>query len=305
MNLLHFKYALVIAETGSINKAAEKLFIGQPNLSRAIKELESSLGIEIFTRSSKGMYLTPEGEKFIAYAKSILKQVDDVEKMFTSTSSKKVFSISVPRASYVADAFSKFSNELSKNSEIEVFYKETNSMRSIKNILEENYNLAIIRYATNYDQYYKNMMDEKDFSYELITEFSYVLIVSKDSKLAHKQNISFDDLNDFTEIAHADPYVPSLPLSSIRKDELPDAKKVIFVFERAIQFELLNDNPDTFMWVSPVPKSLLDRYNLVQIKCTENKKVYKDVLIHKKSYVLSQLDKTFIEILIQSKRSIF
>ena len=62
MNLLHMKYAVEVARTGSINQAAEKLLIGQPNLSRAIKELESSLGVTIFKRSAKGMKLTPDGE---------------------------------------------------------------------------------------------------------------------------------------------------------------------------------------------------------------------------------------------------
>ena len=55
MNLQHVKYAVTVAETGSINKAAEKLFVGQPNLSRAIKELEGSLGVSIFERSAHGM----------------------------------------------------------------------------------------------------------------------------------------------------------------------------------------------------------------------------------------------------------
>ena len=79
MNLLHMKYAVVVAETNSINKAAEKLFVGQPNLSRAIKELESNLGITLFERKAKGMFLTPDGEVFIRYAKNVL-----IEKTKTS-----------------------------------------------------------------------------------------------------------------------------------------------------------------------------------------------------------------------------
>lgn len=62
MNLVHLKYAVEVAETGSINKASEKLYVSQPNLSRAIKELEASLGVTIFDRSAKGMVLTPDGE---------------------------------------------------------------------------------------------------------------------------------------------------------------------------------------------------------------------------------------------------
>ena len=84
MNLLHMKYAVEIAETKSINKAAEKLFVGQSAMSRAIKELEASLGVTLFERSAKGMFLTPDGEVFVRYAKNVLKQVDDIENIFST-----------------------------------------------------------------------------------------------------------------------------------------------------------------------------------------------------------------------------
>ena len=82
MNILHIKYAVEVARLGSLNKAAETLLIAQPNISRSIKELEGDLGITIFNRSAKGMVLTPEGEEFIGFAKNILKQIDDVEKLY-------------------------------------------------------------------------------------------------------------------------------------------------------------------------------------------------------------------------------
>ncbi len=307
MNLMHIKYAVEVANEGSINKAAEKLYVGQPNLSRAIKELEASLGVKIFERSAKGMGLTSDGETFIRYAKTILRQVDEVESIFNGSGSvKKRFSISVPRASYISDAFARFSHSLTNESEAEIIYKETNSLRAIKNILHEDYKLGIIRYAENYDKYFKTMLDEKDMQYEMITEFSYVLAMSRDNPLASAEKITFDALKDYIEIAHADPYVPSLPLSQVRKEELPDnIGRRIFVFERASQFELLSENPETFMWVSPIPQKLLDRYDLVQIPCEENKKIYKDILIYKRDYKLTVLDKAFIDELCKSKREMF
>lgn len=307
MNLMHIKYAVEVANEGSINKAAEKLYVGQPNLSRAIKELEASLGVKIFERSAKGMGLTSDGETFIRYAKTILRQVDEVESIFNGSGSvKKRFSISVPRASYISDAFARFSHSLTNEAEAEIIYKETNSLRAIKNILHEDYKLGIIRYAENYDKYFKTMLDEKDMQYEMITEFSYVLAMSRDNPLASAEKITFDALKDYIEIAHADPYVPSLPLSQVRKEELPDnIGRRIFVFERASQFELLSENPETFMWVSPIPQKLLDRYDLVQIPCEENKKIYKDILFYKRDYKLTVLDKAFIDELCKSKREMF
>ena len=251
------KYAVEVAKAGSLNKAAETLLIAAPNVSRSIKELEADIGISIFERTTKGMELTPEGEEFINYAKGILNQIDEVESFYKKGSAKKQrFSISVPRACYISEAFSQFSKSLSKEA-AEIFYKETNSQRTIRNILEHDYKLGIIRYAENYDKYFKSMLEEKGFCYELVTEFTYSLIMSADSPLAKKEEIAFDDLADYIEIAHADPYVPSMPLSKVVKEELPDnIDRRIFIFERASQFDLLSNNPETFMWLSPAPESL-------------------------------------------------
>ena len=303
MNILHIKYAVEVARLGSLNRAAESLLIAQPNISRSIKELEADLGITIFNRSAKGMELTPEGEEFIGYAQSILKQIDEVDKLYKHGSPKKQkFSISVPRACYISDAFAEFSKTLSGDP-AEIFYKETNSQRTITNVLAKDYKLGIIRYAENYDKYFKEMLEEKGLNYEMIAEFSYLLIMSRDNPLANKEVITYDDLPPYVEIAHADPYVPTLPLAKVVKEELPDnILRRIFIFERASQFDLLSENPDTFMWVSPVPQRILDRYGLVQKPCINNKRVYKDVLIYKEGYKLTALDKQFITALCESRR---
>jgi len=303
MNILHMKYAVEVAKLGSLNKASESLLIAQPNISRSIKELEADLGISIFNRSAKGMELTAEGLEFIGYAKNILKQIDEVESLYKQGPNKKQrFSISVPRASYIADAFAEFSKSLG-DGPTELFYKETNSGRTVNNVLNNDYKLGIIRYAENYARFFKEMLDGKEIAYETIASFSYVLVMSRDNPLAKKEKITFDDLPPYIEIAHADPYVPSLPLSKVVKEELPDnISRRIFVFERASQFELLSENPETFMWVSPISQKLLDRYGLVQIECEDNKKVYKDVLIYRKGYKLSSLDKKFISELGEVKR---
>jgi len=303
MNLLHMKHALEVAKAGSLSKASEALLIAAPNISRSIKELEMDLGITIFERTTKGMVLTPDGEAFVNFAKDILGQIDEMERFYKSGSPKmQKFSISVPRASYIAEAFAEFSKSLTKDA-AEIFYKETNSQRTIQNVVNHDYKLGIIRYAENYDKYFKTMLEEKGCCYELITEFTYSLIMSEESPLASKENITFDDLAGKIEIAHADPYVPSMPLAKVVKEELPDnIDRRIFIFERGSQFELLSKNQETFMWVSPIPEHLLERYHLVQKKCVDNKKRYRDVLIYKEGYRLTELDRQFITDLCESKR---
>ncbi len=303
MNILHMKYAYEVAKAGSLSKASEALLIAVPNLSRSIKELETGLGITIFERTAKGMTLTLDGEEFMNYAKSILGQIDEVEKIYRdSTEKKKKFSISVPRANYISEAFVNFSNTLGKEP-VEVFYKETNSQRTIHNLTERDYKLGIIRYAENYDKYFQEMMKEKDLVGEMVTNFTYSLIMSADNPLAKKENITFNDLIGFIEIAHADPFVPSLPLSRVVKEELPDnVKRRIFIFERASQVDLLSKNHETFMWVSPTSPEILETYNLVQKKCIDNTRVYKDVLIYKNGYKLTNLDRKFIDSLNETKK---
>ena len=127
--------------------------------------------------------------------------------------------------------------------------------------------------------------------------------MNRDNPLAKKETVTTDDLSDYIEIAHADPYVPTLSMSKAFREELADqAGQRIFVFERASQFELLSENPQTFMWMSPVSDKILERYNLVQCVCEGNERTYRDVLIYHKGYKLTSLDKDFITALCEAKR---
>ena len=302
MNVLHMKYAVDVARSGSINKAAEEILVAQPNLSRCIKELEADLGITIFDRTSRGMHLTPEGEDFIHYAERALRQIDDIERLYKGElAPRQKFSITVPRASYIAYAFKEFSKTLDA-SPAEIYYMESNSSRAIRNILEDNYHLGIIRYAAEYDKYFTESLEEKGFAYETVAEFRYVIIFSRDNPLAEKDVIHFSDLENLIEIVHGDPYVPSLPIYKLKKRTVSEKiKRRIYLFERGGQFDILADNPETFMWVSPIPHKLFDRYGLVQRECVESDKLYRDVLIRRKDYNLSDLDKRFIAELYGSK----
>jgi DNA-binding transcriptional LysR family regulator len=307
MNIHHMKYAVEIANTRSMSKAAENLYTSQPNLSRAIKDLENDLKIKIFKRSSKGIEVTIDGEEFLLYARNALAQIKKIESIYENRNESKLrLTVSVPRASYFSYAISDFAKSLDPNSPTEIMYKETNSMRTILNIAKEEYDLGIVRYQSGFDIYFKSLFDEKKFQYEVINEFSYMLAVSKNNPLAKKDKVEISDLENFMEITHGDPYVPTLPQIDVKRAELSQfTNKRIMVFERGVQFTLLEQVPNTFMWVSPIPQDLLDKFNLVQLKCDFNTKTYKDVLIHRKKYHLSKLDQMFIDRVIKAKNMYF
>ena len=299
-------YAVEVAKTGSINKAAETLLVAQPNLSRSIKELEADLGITIFNRSSKGMTMTPEGEQFIGYAKRILEQIDKVEGLYKNgPAAHQRFSVSVPRVSYISDAFSRFTTGIGPAA-AEIYYNETNASHTLQHVASGEYNLGIVRYAEHFDEYFKRSFEEKGLECELISSFSYILLMNRAHPLASKEEVYLADLEPYIEIAHADPAVPSLTLAAARRGDLPETvKRRIYIFERGSQFCILGQNHEAFMWVSPVPVRLLQRYDLVQRDCRDFQKPYKDVLIYRKDYRFSELDERFITELCQSRRNVF
>ena len=187
MNIIHMKYAVEVANTRSISKAAENLYTSQPNLSRAIKSLENDLKIKIFKRSSKGLEITLNGEEFLLYAKTALAQIKKIESIYENRNEKKLrLSVCVPRASYFSYAFSEFSKELDDQSSAEIVYKETNSMRAILNVVKEEYDLGIVRYQSAFEKYFSTLFDEKKLNYEVLNEFTYVMAVSKNIRLQVK-----------------------------------------------------------------------------------------------------------------------
>ncbi len=304
MNILHLKYAVEVAKTRSISKAAENLYMGQPNLSRAIKELEESLGITIFRRTTKGISITPDGEEFLQYARQIVQKVEEVEQIYQNGRQKKQsFSVSVPRASYLCFAMAEFCRCMKKDSPAEFYYCETNPMNTINSVVREDFNLGIVRYQSSYEKYFSDLFKDKKLTSDTIAEFSYKMMISKDDPLAKKDEVCLEDLAPYIEVCHTDLYVPSVPVIDVRKSELTEfVERKIYVYERGTQFVLLSSVPETFMWVSPVPQQLLDNYGLVQLKVKGAERLYKDVLIYRRDYHLSDYDREFIAAVHRAKR---
>lgn len=297
MNLLHLKYVIEVAKAGSISKAANNLYMNQPHLSKTIKDLEEYMQIIIFERTSKGVVPTKKGAEFIERAKSIIMQVDEIEAMYHSYDDKSVhLDICVPRASYVANAFTNYLSMINlKDKNIKVNYRETNSFETIKEVYEGNANIGIIRFFEDEKNYFINLLKTKELEYEEIHQFNYQLLVSNDNPLAYKERINLNDLNNQIEITHGDISLPSLPLVAANcNDKTRQAKKQITIYERGIQFELLNCLPHTYMWVSPIPREILIRYNLKTKNCQDNNTICYDFLIRRKGYRISREDQGFI-----------
>lgn len=296
MNTVHLKYAVEVERVGSITQAADNLFMAQPNLSKAIKELEDILGIVIFKRTPKGMVPTKKGAEFLVYAKNILDQIDKMEHLNGRADGKKQsFKISIPRASYISESVSQFLATLDCDKAIDVNFQETNSMNAVSGLVEGLFNLAIIRYPLQYETYFWDFIAQKSLKTELIWEFEPCLLLSKSHPLADKKEIFYADLKDYIQMLHGDISVPYLPACEAAYPTVSSPQKKIYVYERASQFDLLTRLPRTYIWVSPVPKDILEKFGLVMRKCKDANRREKDMLLYQSSYALSTLDRQFLD----------
>jgi hypothetical protein len=176
-------------------------------------------------------------------------------------------------------------------------------MQTIDNVVENRFNLGIIRYQTVYEDYFLNYLKDKNLCYDPLWEFEYLALMSQKHALADSGIVMFDTLSRFVEIVHGDTIIPYLNAADIRH-RTQEPQKRIYLYDRCNQFELLSTIPATYMWVSPVPGNLLLRYNLVERKCAFPNNSYKDVLIYSANYTFSALDKKFIEKITASKEEV-
>ncbi len=303
MNILYLKYAVEVADCGTMNKAADKLYVAQPNLSRAIKELERELGITIFIRNKQGMTLTPDGEKLIAYGRDILRRIDETEAVFRDGGKERVsFSVSVPRASYVSYALAHFTENLIDGATCEIRYDETDTRRTINNVLVKGYGLGVVRYASAYDRFYKEFFDSKGLVCELVAEFRHFLVTNKNGKFATGE-LDEECLSRGLEIALTEYDAPAVAASDLMgAGPEKRTKNKVLLSERASAFDILALNPEAYAWVDPVPPETLSRYGLVEREIKPDAPIYRDVVIYKKGYRLTELDKAFITELCAAKR---
>ena len=306
MNLTHLRYMVEVERLGSITKAASALYMGQPNLSKAIKEMEREVGIPIFKRSAKGVVATEKGKQFLQYAKAILVQMDKMESLYKDNGENAVnFSLLLPRASYITHAFTCFVNKLGTNVELDAKIRETNYMEAINAVVECEYNMGIFCYPVAYESFFMSMIEEKNLKYHNVWEFDYVLITSENSQLAKEKEINETVLDKYIEVLHGDNIVPNISATYQKKNaELNNHSRHIYVYERGSQFDILSARPDSFMWVSPLPKEILKRYGLVQRVCHSFKKTNKDVLIYQSNYRLSHADQMFLDELERVRKEI-
>ena len=201
MTLQQLKYVTTIANIGSISEAAKRLFVSQPSLTKAIKELEKEMGITIFDRTNKGITVSKEGERFLGYARQVLEQAALLEEQYKSQrGGKKQFSVSTQHYSFAVNAFV----ELLKGADIDqydVSLRETQTYEIIDDVAHMKSEIGLLYYNDFNRPVLEKLIHTNELTFtELFTAHPHIFI-GKNHPLANKDVVSMDELEEYPYIS--------------------------------------------------------------------------------------------------------
>lgn len=299
MNLQHLRYIIEVENCGSVTKAAQNLYMGQPNLSKLIKEMEQEVGISIFSRTTKGVVPTRNGKAFLSYARKLVSQADELQSLFKKPNESHIhFNVTVPRATYCSLAFTNFINKLGDTEKIKVYFREADAISAIADVSSGDADLAVIRYQDIYDDYFSNITGEKNLEINPLFTFNMRLMMSEKNPLAKYSDVPYHLLSDCIEITHGDYNNNGVSFSRINRDTQIEAPtKTIYIYDRGSQLNLLQRVDKAFMWVSPIPADFLAENHLITRPCSLSSELNKDVIIYRKGKTLAAHEQLFIDTL--------
>ena len=302
MNTQHLRYAVEVERTGSISQAAENLYIGQPTLSKVIRDLEDSLGIAIFARTPRGTGATEKGARFLEYARGILREVDRMEALSQPDDpTRQEFCVSVPHADYILRATVTFAATLDPSSAIFARVRETDALSAISDVQEGRSALGVIRSASEHQTYFTDYLTRHELDSQIIWEFEPLIVMAENSPLAVIDRLDEDILKDYIEVVSGDDNVPYLTSAESGAEA---GGRVIAINTKAERLELVSLMRQTYIWSSPMPTERLTRYGLVQRRCPHTNRRSRDALIYRKDSKLSALERRYIDLLFAAKNEV-
>ena len=249
MTLQQIRYVTMIAQAGSMNEAAKKLFISQPSLSGAIKELEKEVGIIIFSRTSKGVVLTAEGEEFLGYARQILNQVELLEEKYLEGNNvKKKFGVSTQHYSFAVKAFVEMVKAFDMD-EYEFAIRETKTADVIRDVSTDKSQIGILYLNEFNEKVLTKLFRDAGLEFTELFSCGAYAYVWKNHPLADREEISIQDLQEYPCLAFEQGNSNSFYFAE-EIFSTYDYKRVIKACDRATMEEVIMTGRDLSQFVT-------------------------------------------------------
>lgn len=293
MTLQQLKYLIEVADKGSINKAAKSLYISQPSLSNAIRELEEEVNITIFNRTNRGVVLTDEGAEFLAYARKVVEQAKLLERFVEKRPLKQRFGVSTQHYSVAILSFSELIKEYGTES-YEFWLRENKVHEIIKDVRDYRSEVGIVYLNKLNERTIKKHLEDNNLEFEELFVAKPMILVSKDNPLANKDEVALEDLIDYPCLSYGQDeynlfYFSDEILSTILHT------KNIKVSERATLVHLIS-SLNGYSISTGIISNRLKNTGIVSVKLKVDNFVKVGFIINK-NRIMSHLGKKYIEIL--------
>ncbi|GAA0055358.1 UNVERIFIED_CONTAM: LysR family transcriptional regulator [Streptococcus canis] len=296
MRIQQLHYIIKIVECGSMNEAAKQLFITQPSLSNAVKDLESEMGITIFIRNPKGITLTKDGVEFLSYARQIIEQTSLLEDRYKNqNTSRELFSVSSQHYAFVVNAFVSLLKRTDMT-QYELFLRETRTWEIIDDVKNFRSEIGVL-FINDYNRdVLTKLFDDNHLTVTPLFKAHPHIFVSKSNPLASKKLLVMDDLIDFPYLSYDQGIHNSFYFSEEMMSQMPHSKSIV-VSDRATLFNLMI-GLDGYTVASGILNSNLNGDQIVAIPLDVPDEIDIVFIKHEKAN-LSKMGERFIEYLLE------
>ncbi|MDV5977820.1 UNVERIFIED_CONTAM: LysR family transcriptional regulator [Streptococcus canis] len=296
MRIQQLHYIIKIVECGSMNEAAKQLFITQPSLSNAVKDLENEMGITIFIRNPKGITLTKDGVEFLSYARQIIEQTSLLEDRYKNqNTSRELFSVSSQHYAFVVNAFVSLLKRTDMT-QYELFLRETRTWEIIDDVKNFRSEIGVL-FINDYNRdVLTKLFDDNHLTVTPLFKAHPHIFVSKSNPLASKKLLVMDDLIDFPYLSYDQGIHNSFYFSEEMMSQMPHSKSIV-VSDRATLFNLMI-GLDGYTVASGILNSNLNGDQIVAIPLDVPDEIDIVFIKHEKAN-LSKMGERFIEYLLE------
>ena len=238
MTLQQLKYADAVAETGSISEAARQIFVTQPTLTEAIRALEEELRVAIFTRSSRGVSVTREGEEFLASARQILDDAARIQEKYTGKAVRRPqFAVSCQHYAFAVEAFMEVVKACDAAS-YDFTLRETVTSEIIDDVTRHRSEIGILYLSKRNERAITKILRKEELSFEELFVAQPHVFLGKKHPLAKKKTIKPHELDAYPYLTYEQGVENALYFA---EEVMPaiDRKKNIRVRDRATMTKLL------------------------------------------------------------------
>lgn len=239
MTLQQLKYAVTVAECGTISAAAEKLFISQPSLTAAIRELESEMGVTIFSRTNRGVIVSREGEEFLGYARQILSQAQLLQERFSGRAQgEKRFAVSSQHFNFTVLAFSRLVQNF-RGPRYSFHFRETTTYEVLEDVSQLRSEVGILALNEDNERFLRRTFGKLGLEFTELKRVQAELFVSAEHPLAGRRFVTVEDVSPYPCITFEQGEHNGQFFFEGLSAVAAQSHKTICVRERATEYQLL------------------------------------------------------------------